>query len=110
MYKKACDFSDLIEGKYEVAVVQQALVLIIWPERGEPRAFQGICPHAKEPLADARFDGKDIECRHHKWTFNAATGKCLKGKPCQLAEYPLRIEDGAVMIDVDGIDAVYLEG
>lgn len=109
MYEKVCDFSDLVEGKYEVAVAKRALVLIVWPEGGEPRAFQAICPHAKEPLADATFDGAKIECRYHGWTFDAASGKCIKGKPCRLAEYPLRIEAGSVLIDADGVVPVYID-
>lgn len=109
MYEKVCDFSDLVEGKYEVAVAKRALVLIVWPEGGEPRAFQAICPHAKEPLADATLDGAKIECRYHGWTFDAASGKCIKGKPCRLAEYPLRIEAGSVLIDADGVVPVYID-
>lgn len=92
MFEKACDYSELIEGKYDVAVVNRTLCLIVWPEGGEPRAFQGMCPHAKEPLADARFDGKNLECHHHDWQFDGATGKCIKGKPCNLAEYPLKLK------------------
>lgn len=110
MYEKACDLSELIEGKYDVAVVKRTLMLIIWPEGGRPRAFQGLCPHAKEPLADARFDGTNLQCRHHEWTFDATTGRCIKGRPCRLSEYPLKIEDGVVLIDVEGIEATYLDG
>ncbi|TAL79477.1 MAG: (2Fe-2S)-binding protein [Beijerinckiaceae bacterium] len=108
MYEKVCDFSELAEGQYEIVVAKRALVLIIWPKGGEPRAFQAICPHAKEPLADAWFDGARIECRHHGWIFDATNGKCIKGKPCRLTEYPLRIEGGAVLIDADGIVPVYI--
>jgi toluene monooxygenase system ferredoxin subunit len=109
MFQKACDHAELIEGKYDVAVVDRTLCLIIWPQGGEPRAFQGMCPHAKEPLADARFDGKNLECHHHDWLFDGVTGKCLKGKPCNLSEYPLKVEDGVVFIDVEGIAPTYLE-
>jgi toluene monooxygenase system ferredoxin subunit len=110
MFIKACDEADLIEGKYEVAVANKTLVMIIWPIDGQPRAFQGMCPHAKEPLADARFDGKVLECHHHDWQFDGNNGKCIKGKPCGLAEYPLKIEEGAVLIDVEGIEPNYLDG
>lgn len=109
-FVKVCEESELIEGKYDVAVPNRTLCLIIWPEGGQPRAFQGMCPHAKEPLADARFNGKDLECHHHDWLFDGTTGKCLKGKPCALAEYPLKIEDGAVFIDTEGVEPNYLDG
>ena len=110
MFAKACDLSELVEGKYDVAVVNRTLCLIIWPDGGQPKAFQGMCPHMKEPLADARFDGKNLECHHHDWLFDGTTGKCLKGKPCTLAEYPTKVEDGVVMVDVEGIEPNYLDG
>jgi toluene monooxygenase system ferredoxin subunit len=109
-FAKACDLSELIEGKTDVAVVNRTLLMLIWPDGGEVHAFQGLCPHAQEPLMDARFDGKTLECHHHEWTFDGTTGNCTKGKPCALAEYPLKIEDGVVMVDIEGVDPNYLDG
>ncbi|MCK9991234.1 MAG: hypothetical protein RugAbin2_02248 [Rugosibacter sp.] len=31
MFAKACDESELREGKYEVAAVNRTLVLVVWP-------------------------------------------------------------------------------
>jgi toluene monooxygenase system ferredoxin subunit len=109
-FEKACDLSELIEGKTDVAVVSKTLCMVIWPDGGDIHAFQGLCPHAKEPLMDARFNGKTLECHHHEWQFDGTTGKCIKGKPCNLAEYPVKIEDGALFIDVAGIEPNYLDG
>lgn len=99
MFAKACDMSELREGKYEVAAVNRVLVLIVWPQGEQPRAFQGMCPHANEPLADARFNGQVLICAHHDWEFDGKSGTCIKGKPCTLAEYPLKIENGEVLVD-----------
>ena len=99
MFVKACDENELRKGKYEVAVVSRVLVMIVWPQDGQPRAFQGMCPHANEPLADARFDGIVLTCAHHDWVFDGASGDCIRGKACTLAEYPLKIENGEVLID-----------
>jgi toluene monooxygenase system ferredoxin subunit len=100
MFAKACDLSELSEGKYDVAAVNRTLILLVWPVGGQPRAFQGMCPHANEPLADARFDGKTLLCRHHEWEFDGTTGNCIKGKPCKLAEYPVEIKDGEIHVAV----------
>ncbi|QXP89687.1 Rieske 2Fe-2S domain-containing protein [Methylococcus capsulatus] len=107
MFTKACDESELREGKYEVVAVNRTLMLVVWPSGGRPRAFQGMCPHAREPLADARFDGRTLTCAHHDWEFDS-DGGCIKGKRCTLAEYPLKIENGEVLIDTDGVSANYL--
>lgn len=103
MFAKACDLSDLAEGKYDVAAVDRTLILLVWPQGGRPKAFQGMCPHANEPLADARFDGKTLACRHHEWEFDGATGDCVKGKPCELAEYPVMIKNGEIQVDIAGV-------
>ncbi len=108
MYAKACRSSDLVEGGLEVAAVERTLVLVLWPKGGTPRAFQGFCPHAREPLADARFDGDTLVCPHHDWVFDGRSGKCLDGKRCRLAEYPLRIEGGDVLVDVAEVEANYV--
>lgn len=108
MYLKACRKGDLVEGSFEVAAVQRTLVLVLWPKGGTPRAFQGFCPHAREPLADARFDGDTLVCPHQDWVFDGRSGKCLKGKRCSLAEYPLRIEGGDVLVDVADAVANYV--
>lgn len=103
MFTKACDLNELREGKYEVVAVNRTLMLILWPTGGQPRAVQGLCPHDQVPLADARFDGATLTCRHHEWEFNGATGQCIKGKPCTLAEYPLKIEGEEVFVETDGV-------
>jgi toluene monooxygenase system ferredoxin subunit len=37
MFAKACDVSELQEGKYDVTAVNRTLVLLIWPfERAAP--------------------------------------------------------------------------
>lgn len=99
MFGKACDFNELRQGKYEVAVVNRILLMIVWPSRGDPRAFHGMCPHANEPLADARFDGETLTCAHHDWAFSSETGACIKGQPCTLREFPLKIENNEVLVD-----------
>lgn len=103
MFTKACDLSELKEGKTDVAAVERKLVLLVWPQGGKPTAYQGMCPHANEPLADARFDGTVIACRHHDWEFDGATGACIRGKPCQLAEYPLEIRGDEIFVDVSSV-------
>lgn len=103
MYVRACRREDLIEGGLEVCAVDRRLVLILWPKGGAPRAYQGFCPHAREPLADGRFDGTTLVCRHHDWIFDGRNGKCIDGKKCRLAEYRMKIEEDEVLVDVDGV-------
>ncbi|QSA99274.1 Rieske 2Fe-2S domain-containing protein [Methylococcus sp. EFPC2] len=108
MFTKACDENELKEGKYEVVAVNRTLMLIVWPQGDTPKAYQGMCPHDHEPLADAHFDGKILTCRHHDWAFKGDNGVCIKGKPCLLAEYPLKVENGEVFVDTEGVTANFI--
>ncbi len=120
MFMKACRRSDLVEGGLEVAAVDRTLVLIVWPDGGVPRAYQGFCPHARLPLAGAAFDGRALVCPYHDWVFDGRSGRCVKGRKgsegkkggdgeaCRLAQYPLRFEGGDVMVDVAGVEANYV--
>ena len=111
MFMKACRRADLVEGGLEVAAVDRTLVLIVWPNGAAPRAYQGFCPHARQPLASAPFDGRALVCPYHDWAFDGRSGARVdggKGKSCRLAAYPLRIEGEDVMVDVAGIEANYV--
>ncbi len=69
-----------------------------WPAArlpGNVSAFQ----RAPGRRALAHFNGKVLTCTHHDWEFDGESGACVKGKPCSLAEYPLKIENGEVLVD-----------
>lgn len=108
MFLPACRLDDLRDSRFEVAAVDRTLVLVVWPEGGAPRAFQGFCPHKREPLGEATFTGSTLVCPYHDWVFDAADGRCTDGKPCRLAEYPLRVEGNDVLVETDGVEPNYL--
>lgn len=109
MFTKACELNELREGKYEVVAVNRTLLIVVWPKDQQPKAFQGLCPHMHEPLADALFDGTNLTCRHHDWEFEGQNGACIKGQHCTLAEYPLKIEGDEVLIETDGVQPNFID-
>jgi phenylpropionate dioxygenase-like ring-hydroxylating dioxygenase large terminal subunit len=44
--------------------------------RGQPFALRDSCPHRGMPLSYGRFDGQQLECSYHGWTFDVASGRC----------------------------------
>lgn len=74
-FRKVCTLDDLWEGEMASFDVEGHEVLLVWPEGGDVRAFQGVCPHQDIPLEEGKFDGKVIMCRAHQWTFDAGTGR-----------------------------------
>src|SRR5580692_407119 len=43
---------------------------------GPSLALRDACPHRGMPLHDGHFDGTNVECPYHGWTFDAHTGQC----------------------------------
>jgi toluene monooxygenase system ferredoxin subunit len=71
-----------------------------WPIGVSFAPFRGLRRHANGPLADARFDGGVLSCRHHEWEF---AGQCVKGKPCKIAECPVEIANDELLFDGAGV-------
>ena len=74
-FTKVCKLDDLWEGEMEAFEIDGHEILLVSPEGGEIRAFQGVCPHQDIPLVEGKFDGKVIVCRAHQWIFDGASGK-----------------------------------
>nr|AAB58742.1 ferredoxin [Burkholderia cepacia] len=90
-FTKVCSLDDLGEGEMESFEVDGQEILMVWPEGGELKAFQGICPHQDIPLIEGKFDGKTVICPTHLWQFDACSGKGINPLDCALAQYPLKI-------------------
>lgn len=75
-------------------------IIVLWPEGGQPKAYDGECPHQGLPLSDGYFDGKVLVCAAHNWDFDGATGNCINPGQCTLKAYPLEIKGEEVLVDL----------
>lgn len=66
-------------------------------------ATDGWCTHEKAHLADGLVMDNIIECPKHNGRFDYRTG-AAKGAPVcvDLRTYPVKVEGGRVLIDLDG--------
>jgi toluene monooxygenase system ferredoxin subunit len=106
-FKKVCTLDDLWEGEMESFEIDGQEVLLVCAEGGDIKAFQGICPHQDIPLIEGSFDGKKLICKAHLWQFDASTGKGINPDDCALAEYPVRVEGDDVLIETEGVQALF---
>ena len=86
---------------------------------GQFHALRNLCPHKAGPLctgrvsgrvvaaapptvADAGLDlvreGEIIRCPWHLWEFDLRTGECLVDPKMRVKTYPVRIEEGQVVV------------
>jgi 3-phenylpropionate/trans-cinnamate dioxygenase ferredoxin component len=66
-------------------------------------ATDGLCTHEKVHLADGLVMGAIIECPKHNGRFDVRTGQAKGAPVCvDLKTYPVKVEAGKVMLDLDG--------
>ena len=101
-FSKVCRLDEVPDDDMVSFFVMDYLeVLILRDSNGTLHAFQGLCPHEDYPLVDGIFDGATITCCNHGWIFNAETGRGINPSSCRIAEYPLRVEEMDVLVDID---------
>jgi toluene monooxygenase system ferredoxin subunit len=95
-----CQIDDLFQGESAAFVSEGRPVLLVWPYKGELKAFQGVCPHQDISLEGALLQGDTLTCQVHRWAFDMKTGQGKAPHFFCLERYALRIEAGAVQVDV----------
>ena len=85
-------------------------------------ALRNICPHKIGPLCTGRItgriqadappsaagsvpsfahDGEIIRCPWHQWEYEIATGRCLVDSRVHAKTYPVKIENGHIIVEYD---------
>jgi nitrite reductase/ring-hydroxylating ferredoxin subunit len=73
---------------------------------GRIHATHDICTHEEASLADGYIEGDCIECPLHQARFHIPTGQ-VRSPPAteDLRVFPVRLEGGAISVQVDDGDA-----
>ena len=68
---------------------------------GELGALANRCPHRGGPLGQGWVEGESVVCPWHSWTFNVKTGVAEFPVHERVAVYPVKVEGGDVLVDVE---------
>ena len=109
MFVRVCKEETLAEGGMRLVIADARLAVLVWPENGAIKCFQGVCPHTNTPLSDATFDGVELTCPIHSWAWDMNTGQPTHPHATPLAEYPVKIEEGIVYVDTEGVSPIFAE-
>ena len=66
-------------------------------------ATSNTCAHKGGPLAEGIVHGRKVTCPLHNWVYSLETGEAQGADEGRIATYPVRIEDGRILIDGDAI-------
>jgi toluene monooxygenase system ferredoxin subunit len=67
---------------------------------GKICAFEDRCRHQGVALSEGRLAGGVLTCRAHEWQYDAVTGRGLNPAEAQLRPIAVKIEAGAIWVDV----------
>ena len=62
-------------------------------------ALEDRCPHKGVPLSEGIVHGQSVTCPLHNWVFDLNTGQAQGADEGRAATYPLRVEQGRLLID-----------
>ena len=68
-------------------------------------ALADSCPHKNGPLSQGIVHGHLVTCPLHDWVIDLATGKARVPDVGCTASYPVRIENGVVMLALEAVAA-----
>ncbi len=99
--------SDLASGSLTPVEVDGRKLMLANVD-GTIYAMQRKCPHLGFDLCKGRIEGATVVCRMHDAAFDLASGEpvakakilFLKMQPKRAATYPVKVEDGQVLVGV----------
>lgn len=62
-------------------------------------ALEDRCPHKGGPLSEGIVHGQSVTCPLHNWVFDLNTGQAQGADEGRAVTYPLRVEQGRLLID-----------
>lgn len=75
-------------------------VICVANVNGTISAMENVCLHRGGPLGQGTIEGDKVVCPWHGWQWNPKTGEAVHNPAAKVALYPIKIENGDVMIEV----------
>ena len=99
-WRAVIKLDDLWEGDLVRCTVDGVDLLLINID-GHVHAFEDRCPHAGTPLNQGKLESGILTCAAHLWQFDIVNGGIgVNPQDCRLTSYPVRIEDGEVLVQL----------
>jgi nitrite reductase (NADH) small subunit len=63
-------------------------------------ALDNVCLHRGGPLGEGSIENGKVVCPWHGWQYDPKTGQAEQDPKAKVAVYPLKIENGDVLIEI----------
>ncbi len=99
-FQRALAVADLPPGQCaEVAVGGRAIA--VFNVDGTFYALANGCLHRGGPLGQGMLSGHAVMCPWHAWSWDVTTGENTANPSLKMPSYPVKVEDGVVLVQVD---------
>jgi toluene monooxygenase system ferredoxin subunit len=88
-------------GEVKGVVVDGVPVVLVHLPDGV-HAFEDRCAHQAARMSEGRIEGDVFVCGAHGWCYDARSGCGVNPESARLRAFPVRVEEGAVWVDVAG--------
>jgi nitrite reductase (NADH) small subunit len=75
-------------------------VICVANVNGTISAMDNVCLHRGGPLGQGVIEGDKLVCPWHGWQYDPQTGQAVHNPTARVAVYPIKIENGAVMVEI----------
>ena len=94
-----------LDGGMAVRHGNAQIAVYNFSSRGEWYATQNMCPHMRDMVLARGLLGDQkgvpkVACPQHKKTFSLKSGECLSGDSLRIRTFPIRVEDGEVLVEL----------
>ncbi|AKO96087.1 nitrite reductase [NAD(P)H], small subunit [Marinovum algicola DG 898] len=93
------DINDIPLRGARVIKTKVGCVALFRTALDEVFATSDRCPHKGGPLNHGIVHGQSVTCPLHNWVFDLNTGQAQGADEGRIATYPVRVEDGRILID-----------
>jgi NAD(P)H-dependent nitrite reductase small subunit len=100
-WHRVCSVQQLSDAEPR-AVKIGAIPVAIYKVEDTCYATHNVCTHAFALLSDGFQEGFVIECPLHGAKYDVRSGKCLAVADSDVATYPVKVEDGEVLVNLPG--------
>jgi len=98
-FERVIAADELWDGEMRSCVVSGRRVLLV-RVGDDVRAFEDRCAHLGVPLSEGTLCGHVLTCSAHHYEYDVRTGCGINPRTVKLVEFPLRIENGAITVEV----------
>jgi toluene monooxygenase system ferredoxin subunit len=70
---------------------------------GEIHAYADRCAHLGIALSEGKLEGCVLTCSAHHYQYDAKSGAGVNPRSIALERYPVRRENGRILVDVPGL-------